>query len=114
MASVLLVEDEALIRMMIADMVVELGHNIAGEAGDLQTGVALASAAEIDIAILDVRLGADSSEAIAEALRSRNIPFVFASGYGAEGVPAKYKDRPILRKPFQIEELERCLLSLKR
>lgn len=50
MASVLLVEDEALIRMMIADMIVELGHKIAGEAGDLQTGVALASEAEIDIA----------------------------------------------------------------
>lgn len=95
MASVLLVEDEALIRMMIADMIVELGHKIAGEAGDLQTGVALASAAEIDIA-LDVRLGADSSEAIAEALRSRNIPFVFATGYGADGVPANYKDRPTL------------------
>lgn len=113
MASVLLVEDEALIRMMIADMIVELGHKLAGEAGDLQTGVALASEAEIVIAILDVRLGADP-EAIAEALRRRNIPFVFATGYGADGVPAKYKDHPTLRKPFQIEELERCLLSLKR
>jgi DNA-binding NarL/FixJ family response regulator len=44
MASVLLIEDEALIRMMIADMLVELGHSVAGEAGDLQSGLLLVSA----------------------------------------------------------------------
>ena len=45
MASVLLIEDEALIRMMIADMLVELGHSVAGEANDVQRGLLLASAA---------------------------------------------------------------------
>jgi hypothetical protein len=69
MASVLLVEDEALIRMMIADMLVELGHTVVAEAGDFRTGLTLASAAEIDVAILDVSLGAHSSAAIAEVLQ---------------------------------------------
>jgi DNA-binding response OmpR family regulator len=113
MVSVLLVEDEALIRLMIADMLVELGHKVAGEAGDLQTGLTLASAAVIDVAILDVRLGPDSSEAIADVLRTRNIPFVFATGYGADGVPASYRERPALCKPFQAEELDRCLRALR-
>src|ERR1700759_66391 len=110
MASVLLVEDEALIRMMVADMLVELGHTVVAEAGDFRTGLTLASAAEIDVAILDVNLGDHSSAAIAEVLQSRNIPFVFAPGYGSAGLPAEHKERSALRKPFQIEELERCLL----
>ena len=113
MASVLLVEDETLIRMMISDMLVELGHTVAGEAGDLRTGLTLASSAGIDVAILDVRLGANSSEPNADVLRTRNIPFVFATGYGADGVPAGYSEHPALCKPFRLEELERCLLALK-
>ncbi|MGX4772045.1 response regulator [Bradyrhizobium guangdongense] len=112
MASVLLVEDEPLIRMMVADMLVELGHSVAGEASDLATGLMLASASGVEAAILDVKLGEDSSEIIAEALQSRRIPFVFASGYGADGIPAAFKDHPVLRKPFPIEELESCLAAL--
>ncbi|MGY4511357.1 response regulator [Bradyrhizobium sp. USDA 3650] len=114
MASVLLVEDEALIRMMVADMLVELGHSVAGEANDLQSGLVLASAPGVDAAILDIQLGTHSSEPIAEALRSRGIPFAFASGYGADGVPTGFKDHPILQKPFPMDELERCLATLLR
>lgn len=112
MASVILVEDEALIRMMIADMVVELGHSVGGEAGTLSGGLALANAGGFDAAILDVKLGSASSEAIAEALQRRGIPFVFASGYGAEGVPEAFRDHPALRKPFRMEELGSWLASL--
>jgi CheY-like chemotaxis protein len=60
MASVLLVEDESLIRMMIADMLAELGHSLAGEANDLQSGLSLASTPGIDAAILDIQLGAQA------------------------------------------------------
>jgi DNA-binding response OmpR family regulator len=112
MASVLLVEDEALIRMMIADMLVDLGHSVAGEANDLQRGLLLASAPGVDAAILDIQLGDHSSVPIAEVLQSKGVPFVFASGYGAGGVPEGFRDYPVLEKPFQIEELERCLATL--
>ncbi|MET4045336.1 DNA-binding response OmpR family regulator [Bradyrhizobium sp. RT6a] len=114
MASVLLVEDESLIRMMIADMLAELGHSLAGEANDLQSGLLLASAPGVDAAILDIQLGRDSSEPIAVALRGRGIPFAFASGYGAGGVPTGFKDHPVLQKPFPMDELERCLATLLR
>lgn len=111
MAFVLLVEDEALIRMMVADMLAELGHTCA-EAGDRPAGLALAEAGDFAAAILDVNLGSDSSEAIAEALKSRAIPFAFATGYGADGLPEQFPDCPRLQKPFRIEELDRCLSSL--
>src|SRR3954454_12848488 len=112
MASVLLVEDEALIRMMVADMLAELGHAVAGEAGDLRTGLAFANEGDIEAAILDLQLGTDSSEAIAEALDVRGIPFAFASGYGRDGIPERFKDRAVLQKPFRLEELERCIAAL--
>jgi CheY-like chemotaxis protein len=106
------VEDESFIRMMVADMLAELGHTVGGEASDLASGLKLAVAPGLDAAILDVKLGSDSSEAIAETLHKRGIPFAFASGYGVEGVPEPFKDHPVLRKPFPVEELERCLARL--
>lgn len=112
MASVLLIDDETLIRMMVGDMLIELGHEVAGEAGDLSSGLALAKITKCDAAILDLQLGRDSSVPIADALQLRSIPFVFASGYGADGVPDQFKGLPVLRKPFPLQDLERCLGSL--
>jgi DNA-binding response OmpR family regulator len=69
-ASIFLVEDEVLIRMMLADMVVELGHTIAAEAADLKHGLVLAQEASFD-SILDMQLPDGSSEPIAEMLEQR-------------------------------------------
>ena len=49
------VEDEALIRMMMVEMVEELGHTVIAEAANLQEASALAKTAEFEIAILDVK-----------------------------------------------------------
>jgi CheY-like chemotaxis protein len=55
-ASIILVEDEALIRMMLADMIEELGHRVVAEAGNIQVGQALAQAAIFDLAVLDINI----------------------------------------------------------
>ena len=112
MASVLLIEDEALIRMMIVDMLADLGHSVAGEAADLPAGLSLAETADCDAAILDVQLGPDHSEAIAYVLKRRAIPFAFATGYASKGLPEGFRDQPVLRKPFPTEELDRCMRAL--
>ena len=54
--SAFLVEDEAMIRMMIADMLEELGYNVAAEAGEIGEALRLAETAEFDFAILDVNI----------------------------------------------------------
>lgn len=95
-------------------MLAELGHSVAGEPNDLRSGLLLASAPRVDAAILDIQLGTQSSEPIAEALQSSGIPFAFASEYGADGVPQGFKDHPVLQKPFSLEEVERCLETLLR
>lgn len=107
--AVLLVEDEVMIRMMIADMLEELGYTIAGEAGDIDEAVRLVQATDFDIAILDVNVNGKVISPVAEAVQLRGRPFIFATGYGAEGVPIKFRDRPTIQKPFQMETLARTI-----
>ncbi|MBB5050162.1 CheY-like chemotaxis protein [Afipia massiliensis] len=107
--SILLVEDEVMIRMMVADMLEELGYTISGEAGDIDEGIRLVQAVDFDIAILDVNVNGRVITPVAEAVQMRGLPFVFATGYGAQGLPEKFRDRPTLQKPFQIETLARTI-----
>jgi CheY-like chemotaxis protein len=110
--SVLLVEDEVMIRMMVADMLEEIGYTIAAEAGDIDDAVRLVQTADFDIAILDVNVNGKVITPVAEAVQLRGLPFVFATGYGAQGLPEKFRDRPTIQKPFQIETLARTIESV--
>lgn len=107
--SVFLVEDEAMIRMMVADMLEELGYRVAAEAGDINEAIKLANSTEFDIAILDVNVNGKVISPVAEVIQARNRPFVFATGYGAQGLPEEFRDRPTLQKPFQLETLARVI-----
>jgi DNA-binding response OmpR family regulator len=112
MPALFIVEDDAIIRMMLVDMAAELGHTVAAEAGDLKRGLGIAAEGTFDLAILDLELLDGSSEPIAEALASRNIPFAFASGYSHESVPKRFRDHPVLQKPFRIDQLQHCIDAL--
>jgi len=103
--AVFLVEDEVMIRMMVADMLVELGYSIAAETGEIDQAVKLARTTNFDIAILDVNVNGKMISPVAEVIQARNRPFIFATGYGAQGLPPEFRDRPALQKPFQMESL---------
>jgi DNA-binding response OmpR family regulator len=102
---VFVVEDEPMIRIMVTDMLGELGHTIAAEAGHLDQALELAQSAELDLAILDVNLKGRLITPVAELIRVRKLPIIFATGYGAEGLPEQFRDLPALQKPFQLETL---------
>ena len=113
--SVLLVEDEGMIRMMIAEMLEELGHRVAAETGEIDQAMRLAQNTEFDLAILDVNVNGKVISPVADLIKARNRPFIFATGYGSSGLPEEYRDRPALQKPFQIETLARMIdHTLKR
>ena len=84
---VLVVEDELMIRMLLQDMLADLGHTLAGEAGRIEEALALAKEAAFDVAILDVNLNGQPISPVVEILIDRGLPFVFATGYGQRGVP---------------------------
>jgi CheY-like chemotaxis protein len=107
--SVFLVEDEVMIRMMVADMLDELGYRVAAEAGEINEAIKLAQSTDFDIAILDVNVNGKVISPVAELIKARNRPFIFATGYGSQGLPEEYRDRPALQKPFQLESLGKMI-----
>jgi CheY-like chemotaxis protein len=107
--SVFLVEDEVMIRMMVADMLEDLGYTVAAEAGDIDEALRLVESTYFDLAILDVNVNGKMISPVADLIKARNRPFIFATGYGSSGLPEEYRDRPALQKPFQLETLGKMI-----
>jgi CheY-like chemotaxis protein len=63
----------------------------------------------VEIAVLDLNLDGQDTYAIADALQQKNVPFIFATGYGSTGLRKEYGNRPVLQKPFQARDLETAL-----
>ena len=103
------VEDEALIRMMLVEMIEDLGHKVIGAAGRIDEGRSLADTLEYDLAILDINLQGFNVQPIAEAVRRRGRPLFFLSGYGPDGVPIGFEGTPVLNKPCTHDRLKRMI-----
>jgi CheY-like chemotaxis protein len=107
----LLVEDEAMVALMVEDMLIDLGCTRVEVAGTVSQGLAKLAEpdAPLDGAILDVNLGGEKVYPIAEVLAARRIPFIFATGYGIEGIAADFSHVPALAKPYESRALENML-----
>ena len=107
--NILVVEDEIMIRLLLEDMLDDLGYNIAAAVGRIDDAVKVARTGAFDAAVLDVNLNGQTVSPVAEILEERGVPFVFATGYGERGLPERFSNRPTLQKPFQQENLGRML-----
>ena len=105
---ILIVEDEALLATMVAEILEGSGATIVGPAVSLKKGLMLAEAGCLDVAVLDVNLRGESIEAIATILFSRGTPIVFATGYG-ERPAGPWDNAPIIGKPFLEADLLRAI-----
>jgi len=106
---ILVVEDEPMIRMLLEDMLGELGYTVAAEAAHIDEALEATKNADFDLAILDADLNGEPASPVADALVTLGTPFVFATGYGE--LPEPYRGRPTLTKPFQMDGLKQMLQS---
>jgi len=109
---VLVVEDEYLIRMLLEDMLDELGYDVAAAVGTISEARQIATEGEFNAAILDVNLDGQEIYPVADILVGRGLPFLFVTGYGERSLPEAYRGRPALQKPFQAEQLKATLAGL--
>jgi len=109
---VLVVEDEYLIRMLLEDMLDELGYGVAAAVGTISEAQQMATEGKFNAAILDVNLDGQEIFPVADILVKRGLPFVFVTGYGERSLPEAYRRWPALQKPFQAEQLKTTLAGL--
>lgn len=103
---VLLVEDQTLIAMSLEADLEDHGLVVSGRAATVAAALAMIDADPPDMAVLDVNLSTEDSLPVAERLQGADIPFVFATGYGADfDVPARFAGTPVASKPYHLSEI---------
>ena len=109
---ILILEDETTISTLVAAMLNDLGCAAVKTAVRRDQALNLIRSEEIDVAILDVNLKGQDSYPVANELEVRNIPFLFLTGYESEYIPERYRNRPVLQKPFSERDLVNILSIL--
>ncbi len=112
---ILLVEDDYVIAMDMADMLKGFGVEVMGPAGTVAQALSLLASdpAGPDFAILDLDLHGTPSYAVADMLMTRGTPLLFITGFSADAVPARYRSCPRLEKPVGERALRAALQSLQ-
>jgi CheY-like chemotaxis protein len=106
---VLIVEDDPFITLALEETLTEFGLIVAGSARSLPQAIRLAQTVAFDLALLDVNIGQDRIDPVADIISARGIPFVFTTGCGRAGLPEAYLQQAIVEKPFYVEEILRTL-----
>ncbi len=109
---ILVVEDEALVAMLVEDALVEAGYEVIGPARSVAQAMKLLEGETPAAAVLDLNLAGETSTPVADALAKRGVPFVVATGYGVAGVPPAHRAAPVLPKPYDPADLTATIARL--
>ena len=108
--SILIVEDEPLIAMMLEDFLETLGHRIVASCDSVEEALQHVEAGGFDVAILDISLRDGRLVwPVADRLAEAGTPFVIATGGHVDPPPAAHADAPVLAKPYTIDAIEPAL-----
>jgi CheY-like chemotaxis protein len=105
------VEDEALVAMMLEDMLLDMGCQVVDIAGSVRDALNRLTNAfsKADGAVLDVNIGGEMVFPVADALAEQGLPFVFVTGYGRNGIGDRYPGASVLAKPYSAKSLTHVL-----
>jgi CheY-like chemotaxis protein len=109
---ILVVEDEALVAMLVEDALLDAGFGLIGPARTVAQAFDLLATERPDAAVLDLNLAGENSLSVADRLADLGIPFVVATGYGAAGLPPRHSLVPVLPKPYDPADLTATLERL--
>ncbi|MGH6788212.1 MAG: response regulator [Pseudolabrys sp.] len=107
---IMIVEDEALVAMAARDLMMELGFSVVGPFSKMSEAITALKDGDIDAAILDVNLSGELVYPLADILATGGVPFIFATGYGAESIDRRFANIPVLQKPIERRALQRIFL----
>jgi CheY-like chemotaxis protein len=107
--SILIVEDEPLIAMMLEDFLDSLGHKVAATCETVADALARVGQGGFDIAIIDVNLNGERVWPVADRLAARGVPYILATGGHIEPPPPEHSAAPVLSKPFTLDAIEPAL-----
>jgi PAS domain S-box-containing protein len=110
-ASIMVVEDEALVALAVNDSLIDLGLCVVGPFSRVADARRVLQNTTVDAAILDVNLSGELVYPLADLLMARGIPFVFVTGYGAESIDRRFQDTPVLQKPIEKDVLRRLFIK---
>jgi PAS domain S-box-containing protein len=111
--SVLVVEDEAVVALVLAAGLRSAGWKILGPVATVEAAYQmLAVGAVPDVALLDLNLDGEPIYPLAQVLQARHIPFAFYSGYSAPMLEGRFKEVPLIGKPTRVHILNQKLVEL--
>lgn len=109
---ILVVEDQYLISEDMKRDLQRMGVLVIGPASSVEAALRMLDAAPVvDGAILDIDLRGEMSFSVADALRERDIPFVFCSGYDERLIPEPYQDVTRCEKPVNVRSMVEAILT---
>lgn len=112
--SILIVEDEPLIAMMLEDFLESLGHRVVGTCETVKDAMARIDEGGFNVAIVDVHLkNGEHVWPVADRLVEEGVPFILATGGHIEPPPAKHSSAPVLTKPYTIDAIEPALAAAR-
>jgi two-component sensor histidine kinase len=109
MSRIMVVEDEALVGLMMMDIVKELGFSACGPFASVAEATAAAKNGDCEAAVLDVNLNGELVYPVADMLAENGVPFIFVTGYGPDLVDKRFAKVPVVQKPVQMLDLKRAL-----
>jgi CheY-like chemotaxis protein len=111
--SILIAEDEFLLAAQLEDELIAAGCSLLGPYTSVAKATEASRDAHFDLALLDVNLNGELVYPLADELRTRSIPFVLLSGYGAPSLPERFRSAPRVAKPHDqvmlFREIRRAL-----
>jgi CheY-like chemotaxis protein len=109
--SILIVEDEVIVAMLMEQLVRELGVDDVYVCTDSASALDVVANNDIDLAVLDMKVRDGTTVAVADALAEKGTAFIFSSGSDAGALPQRHASRPMVSKPFLDDDFKLVILD---